>query len=108
MDSRIVLPALRVADLIGDGVQFLHRALFRYRRHPIQFLDILAERLLEVSDHFERALFAFLAERPLDVFLAERLTEFVIFQLDAALPAWPHLLGSRQNRAVKAEGLLDD
>ena len=68
--TRVVAPILGIADFIGDGVQFLERALLGLRSHPVNFLDVFRHRRLESFDHLQHSLLAVSGERQFHIFLA--------------------------------------
>ena len=48
VEGRVILPFVRIADLHGEVVQFLVSLGLCGIAHPVEFVDVLAESLLEV------------------------------------------------------------
>ena len=94
-DAGIIAPAVGIADLVGDGLELDHGLRFSGRRHPVELLDVLAQRLFERVHHLQGARLAFGAESPLDVLAAQRLAQCAVGEIHAALPARPHGFGTR-------------
>jgi hypothetical protein len=73
--------------LLTIGVQLLQRLRLGLRVHPVQRLDVVGHRLLDLRGHVQRALLQLGAEGARDELLAERLAQLVVDQRHAALPA---------------------
>ena len=104
----VVAPLVGIADLLGERGELGERLLLRLDRHPVEIVDVLAQRAFEVPDQLQHAALAVGAERGVDVELTERLAEVVVRVLHAALPARQQRLAAGEHAAVEIEVLVDE
>ncbi len=102
-ERRVVAPVLRVADLVGDGMQFRLGFELGIRSHPLQGIDVAVHGRLDVVNHLERPGLIVGAEELLYIDLSERLAELRIDLRRAAFPARLLLGLAFQLRAVEME-----
>src|SRR5207248_9716765 len=87
LDRGVVAPPIRIADLIGDGVELPEGPLLRLGAHPVEILDLLLHRRFDALGHVDRLRLRGGGERAMDELLSERLAEVAVDAADAALPA---------------------
>ena len=85
--GRVILPLVRIANLHGEVVQLLVGLGLCGVAHPIKFIDVLAERLLEVLHEIDHLCLRGLREVFGHVHLADSLAEDAVRNLHSPLPA---------------------
>ena len=106
-DAGVVSPGVGVADLLLECMELLQGPRPRGVAHPLERLDAVAERRLEIAHHRQRALSGRRRELLPHVRLPEQVAEVAVRPAQAALPARQNGLRSRQHR-LEAEVLLGE
>ena len=108
LEERIIAPFVGVTNLDRHRGQFFQRFLFGRLVHPLQRLDSIAQRFLQVVDQLERARFCFRREIIGNVKFPERFANFGVRGNDNTFPARLDLLGSPQRRLFEVEIFVDE
>src|ERR1039458_2040806 len=69
--TAVIAPSVGIANVVDDGVELLIGILLGRVRHPGQLANVLTHRILDRLHHLQSSLFAFGAERAIDIELAQ-------------------------------------
>src|SRR5262249_21765889 len=76
--ARVITPLVRIANLVFDGVKFNFRLFLGFRAHPVERLNLFAQRGFDVVNHFGDTLLARRRECLLDVGLAKSFAQIAV------------------------------
>ena len=108
LQRRVVLPLVGIADLHGEGREFLLRLGFRGVGHPVEGGDVLTEGRLQVLHHVEHPGLVLLGEVLGHVHLADGFRKGSVGHRHGALPAGFLLLLARHHAAEEVERRVDE
>ena len=99
----VIAPAVGIADLVFDPFQLHFGLLLGLWRHPINLLNVVAERTLDGVHHLQRPLLAGGRESAVNIGLAQSLAQVAIDEVHAAPPARLQRLCASQSMAEEIE-----
>ena len=102
-ERRIILPLVGVADLDGERSELLLSACLRLVAHPLQSLDMLTQRHLQVLDQLGHTHLVLLGEVLGNVHLTYGLAQNRVGHAHSALPAGTLLLCARHLTTEEVE-----
>ena len=101
----VVAPLVRVANLVGNGIQLFERALLGRRTHPVQLFNVFAHGGFNAARHLQRGSLQFRPEGAAHEFLAQRVAQLPVHRGHATLPARLRLGHAAQFAAVESKAL---
>ena len=100
---RIIAPLIRIPNLIPHRMQLHNRLLLRRIAHPVEVLDLLLHRCLDLLRHLQHLALGVRAECPRHELLPQRLPKIPVHLPLASLPSRLHLRSSSQILAEKTK-----
>jgi hypothetical protein len=108
LQSRVVTPLVRIADVANEGFQLLDGVVLRCRRHPLHLAEHQLHRSLLELVQLQHASFGFRRELIRDVELPDSFAERAADHAGDALPAFLLHLRAHHHFAVEFKAVIDE